>query len=120
MNKRRLLLVDDEPEILELLTLSFPDFDCEIALNTVSALEILGKVHIDVLITDIKMPGESGLTLIERAKVMSPGLGVIVITGHHQETPAEVKDKVHHWILKPFRRQAIREAVLSAFAEPER
>ena len=112
MSKPRLLLVDDEEEILDLLTLSFPECECVTALNTASALDKLRGGHFDALITDIRMPGESGLVLIERAKTNDPALVVVVITGHHQEKPAEMMDKVHHWIHKPFKRQAIREAVL--------
>jgi two-component system response regulator YesN len=112
--KPKLLLVDDEPEILELLNLTFRDFESETALNTESTLELLRTRHFDVLITDIKMPGESGLRLIDCAKKISPDLVVIVITGHHQEVPAAAKDKVSHWILKPFSIYAIREAVFSS------
>ena len=85
--KPRLLFVDDEVEILELLVLMFRDCESETALNTESALEILRKEQFDVLVTDIKMPGASGLSLIESAKKMSPDLAIVVITGHHQEMP---------------------------------
>ena len=110
----RLLLVDDEPEILELLRLTFRDFDTESALNTESALEALRARHFDVLITDIKMPGTPGLGLIDSAKKISADIVVIVITGHYQEMPSEANGKVDHWILKPFSIQSIRRAVLSS------
>ena len=71
--KPRLLFVDDEPEILELLVLMFRDCESETALNTESALEILRKKHFDVLVTDIKMPGAGGLSLIDSAKKMVNG-----------------------------------------------
>jgi DNA-binding NtrC family response regulator len=116
MNRGRLLLVDDEEEILDLLRLSFREFESVTAINTAAALDALRQSDFDVLITDIRMPGESGLSLIERAKAANPALIVVVITGHHQEMPAEIKDKVHHWILKPFKRQAIRDAVLGELA----
>jgi DNA-binding NtrC family response regulator len=115
MNRKlRLLLVDDEAEILELLTLIFRDCDSKTALNAESALEALRGNDFDVLITDIKMPGGLGLGLIDSAKQISPNLAVIVITGHYQEMPKDTTERVHRWILKPFTSQAIREAVLSA------
>jgi YesN/AraC family two-component response regulator len=113
--KPKLLFVDDEPEILELLVLMFRDCESETALNSETALEILRKTQFDVLVTDIKMPGAGGLSLIDAAKNMSPNLGIIVITGHHQEMPEGTETKVHKWILKPFNRETIREAVMSAF-----
>jgi len=66
--KPKLLLVDDERDILEFLVRVFRDCDSETALNAQSALEALQKQQFDVLVTDIKMPGGSGLNLIETAK----------------------------------------------------
>jgi DNA-binding NtrC family response regulator len=113
--KPKLLFVDDEPEILELLVLMFRDCESETALNTESALEILQKRHFDILVTDIKMPGAGGLSLIDSAKKMLPGLAIVVITGHHQEIPEDTRKKVHQWLLKPFSRETIRNALMSAF-----
>jgi DNA-binding NtrC family response regulator len=112
--KPKLLFVDDEPEILELLTLMFRDCESETALNTEAALEILRKKQFDVLVTDIKMPGAGGLSLIDSAKKMCPNLAIIVITGHHQEMPEDTNQKVHQLLLKPFSRETIRAAVTSA------
>jgi YesN/AraC family two-component response regulator len=112
--KPRLLIVDDEREILDFLMLVFRDCEAETALNTESALEALRKKRFDVLITDIKMPGSLGLTLIDSAKENWPETAIVVITGHYQEMPAEIEGKVHQWILKPFTIETIREAVMSS------
>jgi len=113
--KPRLLFVDDEPEILDLLVLIFRDCESQTALNTESALEILRRQRFDVLVTDIKMPGAGGLYLIDSAKKMAPDLSIVVITGHHQEMPEDTSAKVHQWLLKPFSGETIRAAVMSAF-----
>lgn len=110
----KLLLVDDERDILEFLVRVFRDCDCETALNTQSALEALQKQQFDVLVTDIKMPGGSGLNLIETAKSNWPNMSIVVITGHYQEMPAEIDKKVHQWLVKPFSVQSIRDAVMGA------
>jgi DNA-binding NtrC family response regulator len=112
--KPKLLIVDDEQDILELLVRVFRDCDCATALNAQSALEALQKQQFDVLVTDIKMPGGSGLNLIETAKTNWPDISIVVITGHYQEMPAEIGKKVHQWIVKPFTVQSIRDAVMSA------
>ena len=110
----KLLLVDDEQELLEFLSLVFRDCDSQTAVNADAALELLRKTRFDVLITDIRMPGSSGLSLIDSAKKMWPDLPIIVITGHYQEMPPGIEQKIHRWILKPFSIEAIREAVKSS------
>ena len=112
--KVKLLFVDDERDILEFLVRVFRDCDSEIALNAQSALEFLRKQQFDVLVTDIKMPGGSGLNLIETAKANWPDISIVVITGHYQEMPPEIDKKVHQWIVKPFSVQSIRDTVMSA------
>jgi DNA-binding NtrC family response regulator len=112
--KAKLLLVDDEQDILEFLVRVFRDCDCETALNAQSALEGLQKQQFDVLVTDIKMPGGSGLDLIETAKTNWPDISIVVITGHYQKMPAEIDKMVHQWIVKPFSVQSIRDAVMGA------
>jgi DNA-binding NtrC family response regulator len=113
-DKAKLLIVDGERDILDFLVAVFGDFNSETALNAASALEALQKERFDVLITDIKMPGGSGLNLIDSAKNIRPDLPIIVITGHYQEVPPDTNEKVHQWILKPFSVGDIREAVNSA------
>ena len=117
--KPKLLFVDDEQEILDFLVLVFRDCDSKTALNAESALEALRSERFDVLITDIKMPGATGLSLIDSAKEMWPALPIIVITGHYKEMPADAEAKIHRWILKPFNIPAIREAVMSSIRQGE-
>ena len=112
--KRRLLIVDDEEEILEFLVRVFRDFESKTALSAESALDILQHERFDVLVTDIRMPGAGGLSLIDSAKRIWPDLPIVVITGNYQEMPPAVKDKVHHWIVKPFTVETIRKAVAGA------
>ena len=110
----KLLFVDDEEEILDLLVLAFRDCDSRRALDMDRALEALNREQFDVLVTDIKMPGGSGFDLIEAARRTHPELPIVVITGHHQEMTDDTKANVHQWILKPFNIEAIREAVIGA------
>lgn len=107
--RRRLLLVDDEAEILELLKLTFHDFDVETALNADAALHLLEARPFDAILTDVRMPGQSGLSLIDRAIAQCPGIAVIVMTGHHQDAASD--SRVARWILKPFSISEIRATV---------
>lgn len=112
--KPRLLFVDDEQEILDFLALVFRGCECATALSAEAALELLRRERFDVLVTDIKMPGGTGLGLIDDAKGICPDLPIIVITGHYQEMPDGAQEKVRDWILKPFGIETIRGAVMKA------
>ncbi len=82
--KPSLLLVDDEPEILDLLgrQLTNRQFKTYTASSGKEALNILESEQIDILVTDVRMPGMDGIELLEAAKGMRPELEAIVITGH--------------------------------------
>ncbi|MDR1540789.1 MAG: response regulator [Clostridiales bacterium] len=86
---RRLLLVDDEPYIVDLLYEMFSqktDLDLEIckAYTSQEALDWLGRVEIDVVLSDIRMPGMSGLELIGRIRESWPLCRVILLTGYRK------------------------------------
>ena len=107
--RHRLLFVDDEAEILELLKLTFHDFDVETALNADAALDLLRTNRFDAILTDVRMPGQSGLTLIDRAIALCPDMAVIVMTGQHHEAASD--RRVARWVLKPFSITGIRATV---------
>jgi two-component system, cell cycle response regulator CpdR len=84
---RAVLIVDDEPLILEVTAEMLEDLGCDVV-TAASAAEALAKLvadqRIEILITDINMPGMSGYELAEKAKQTREGLQVIVLSG--QET----------------------------------
>jgi len=108
-SRHRLLCVDDEAEILELLKLTFHDFHVETALNADAALDLLRAHRFDAMLTDVRMPGQSGLSLIDRAVTLCPDIAVIVMTGHHHDAGSD--RRVARWILKPFSIIGIRATV---------
>ncbi len=84
--KMRILIVDDEPTLLESISrgLFLYGFDSIKATHAGMAMELLNSEigpNIDVLITDLTMPGKSGAELIELAHCVRPNLPVIVISG---------------------------------------
>lgn len=85
----RLLLVDDEKEILDWLYELFqdvPDLELDVykALSGFEALDILAKTKIDVVVSDIKMPGMSGLQLLEKIRGRWPMCRVVFLTGYNE------------------------------------
>ena len=107
--QHRILVVDDEASIRELLskTLSLAEYDVETAADGNDALARLRDMtqRYDLVIADLKMPGMDGLMLIRQVKRLRPDLPVIVITGFSTEVSAieAINLGVSGYLTKPFR-----------------
>src|SRR4051812_4250074 len=105
MNMPRLLIIDDEPMVLEVLRrlLVEPGRDVEVASGPETALEIAGRMEIDVALVDKNLLGASGLDLSRKLKAAQPGLEVILITGYASlETAVEaVQIGAFDYLTKP-------------------
>jgi CheY-like chemotaxis protein len=78
-----ILLVDDESELRDVLVtiLAEPGHTVLMASDGYEALRILVERRVDLLITDVKMPGISGFELARQAKLMRPDLHILYISG---------------------------------------
>ena len=80
----RLLVADDEKYLREKVSsnVDWQKYNCQVfqAKDGYEALTILKEENIDILVTDIRMPGMTGIELIRRAREQNPGLRVIVIS----------------------------------------
>ena len=83
MTERRVLAVDDEQETCDLLKMSLEREGYAVTTSTSAeqALELVGSVDFDLVITDLSMPEMGGLELCERVLGTRPNVPVIVITG---------------------------------------
>jgi CheY-like chemotaxis protein len=81
---RRVLVVDDDLLVLEILAYMLAELGCD-TLTARSPDEALGTIAndqtIEILISDINMPGLAGLDLAERARAYRPELKIILVTG---------------------------------------
>ncbi len=101
-----MLIVDDEPRLLRVLRLGLPDHGFEVltAANGQEALKILFDKHVDVVITDVRMPVMDGVEFIyemERLGIKIP----IIVTTAHADVDTAVKTLKHgacDYIRKPF------------------
>ncbi|MDP8234597.1 MAG: response regulator [Candidatus Saelkia tenebricola] len=105
-NKGKILFVDDDAGILDVVSdfLTLENFEITTVNEGDKALEMLKSSEFDLLITDIKMPGLSGLEVLKKAKEINNEVPVIVVTGFaSMETAIEaVKDGAYDYITKPF------------------
>jgi excisionase family DNA binding protein len=117
----RVLVVDDEAAIRDLLskTLALAEYDVDLAPDGRTALERLRIISYDLLITDLKMPGVDGLTVIREARRLKADLPVIIITGYSNEASAieAVNLGVSGYLTKPFRVPRVLAAASKALGE---
>jgi len=78
----KILIVDDEPFVREILSrwLDSEGYNCHVAANAEQAWQPLQRGDFSLLVTDIRMPGKSGIELLAMAKEQFPDLAVIMVT----------------------------------------
>ncbi|HWT77649.1 MAG TPA: response regulator [Candidatus Methylomirabilis sp.] len=112
----RILIIDDERIVCERLTHALEKFGFEVEAYTDSqqALDRIAGHRFDVLVTDIKMRGPSGIDVLHFVRENHPHTKVIVITGFATvETAREVmKGGAVDFIPKPFRMSQLRDLIL--------
>ncbi|MGB3092371.1 MAG: sigma-54 dependent transcriptional regulator [Candidatus Zixiibacteriota bacterium] len=106
MIKARILVVDDEEIVLKSCRKILEGGGHEVltVLSGQGAFDILEKEPIDIVITDIKMPGIDGIQVLERVKEKYPDIAVIMITGYStvQSAVQAMKLGAFEYIPKPF------------------
>jgi two-component system, NtrC family, response regulator HydG len=111
----RILVVDDAPDTLELVrrNLVMRGYRVRTASGTREALAMLDDAPVDLVITDIRMPGRSGLELIREARVRRPDIEIIVITGYATIEGAVEALHIGAWdyLSKPFTDEELLQAV---------
>ena len=91
---KRLLVVDDEPEICEFLKAFFEDrdYDVRTASSGLEALQMLETDPPQLMLLDIHMPGMDGMNVLRRVKASYPKIKVIMVTA------IETRDKIEEAI----------------------
>jgi DNA-binding NtrC family response regulator len=109
------LLVDDETRILSALrrTLRREGYDILTAESVTEALRILGSREVDLVLTDQKMPGMSGLEFLEQVAQRHPAVARLLITGWPEEIPAAQIERlgIRALIPKPWDDDQLRSAL---------
>jgi DNA-binding response OmpR family regulator len=108
------LVVDDEPDIRKMLSLMLrtAGFEVTVAENAQQALALVLELNFDAVVTDIRMPRDSGVDLLFWIKEHRPSLPVFLITGNIERAEfPEVREMSAGLFPKPFSPRALVEAV---------
>jgi len=105
MSEYRVLLVDDEEELVSTLAerLEYRGFEAQYATTGQTALKMLREQSFDVVVIDLKLPGMSGLELLGTIGAAYPNLPILMVTGHGSGQPeaSEVPTGAYDLLPKP-------------------
>jgi len=112
------LIVDDEPSNLDSLERTFAKEGWRVrtAASGAEALEILRRERVEVIVTDLMMPGMSGEELLRAARALSPETEVVLMTayGTVEAAVSAMKEGAYDFITKPLKRHAVVKSVRQA------
>jgi DNA-binding NtrC family response regulator len=115
---KTILVVDDEAGYRDLLSLELGacGFKLLTACDGVQALETIGSTHVDLVITDIRMPHMNGIDVLRAVKSSFPDMPVILMTGYSVEDRAEAaRSEACAFLRKPFEMSELKTVVQAAF-----
>jgi len=118
---KRVLVVDDEPMIVSLLStiLREKGWDVTESQSGSDGIDQLDRASFDVILTDLVMPGESGIDLLRAAKEIHPDVEVILMTGYaNADTAIEaMRNGAFHYIMKPLKTDDVMSLVEKAYSQ---
>ena len=119
--KKRVLFVDDEPNILQgLRRMLHPlrqEWDMTFAGSGQEALECLGHTPVDVVVSDMRMPGMDGAQLLTHIKIQYPHIVRIVLSGHSDhEMSLRSVGPAHQYLAKPCDAMTLKATIARACA----
>src|SRR5439155_17541156 len=104
-SRGRLLVVEDEAYVRDSLVavLRAKGFDAEPAVSAAQALAHVARAPVDVVLSDLRMPGADGLELLRRLQASAPEVPVVILTGHGNVASAVecLKAGASDYVLKP-------------------
>jgi two-component system cell cycle sensor histidine kinase/response regulator CckA len=110
--RHRILLVEDEPFVREATCniIRSAGYEVEVAADALEALQLYSAIasSVDLVMTDIVLPGRSGLELCRDLWHTSPGLAVLLTSGYGEmEAPKGSSDTAAYYLAKPYSRASL-------------
>jgi len=116
--RARVLVVEDEAYVRDSLVavLRAKGFEAEPAASAAEAVALVAKAPVDLVLSDLRMPGADGLELLRRLQAVSPEIPVIILTGHGNVASAVecLKAGAADYVLKPADPEALEVSVQRA------
>jgi len=116
--KARLAVLDDERRMVDILAMVLrrEGYAVDVFTHPDAALDALRAEPFDLLLTDLKMPGTDGLSVLQRVKAMNPELPVILLTAHATVATAiaAMREGAFDYVEKPFDNDELKALVRRA------
>ena len=113
-----ILIVDDEPQVCDLMRDGLRSYglNCTAVTSAAEARDLLSSTSFQVLVTDVSMPGGSGMDLLRHVRTRQPDCRVVLVTGYTDT--ARLTEALHHgayeYVEKPFELRHLVEVVMRA------
>jgi DNA-binding NtrC family response regulator len=118
MMKEKILVVDDDVSVCEFLSILLEKEGYQVTTRNdgKKAMEAVKEENFDVVVTDIRLPGTSGLDLLGAIRDLDPTVPVIIMTGHSSEETAiqAVNNGAFYYLLKTTKREEIAQVIRKA------
>ena len=120
--KPAVLIVDDDPSVIRMLEMGLAD-DYEIVpvYEPAQTINVFSETAIDIVVSDIKMPGLSGFDILRSVKAANPLVEVILLTGElpDKSRPAvnALQSGAHDYLVKPVSMRILKSAIQQALAK---
>ena len=118
---KRILVVDDEPMIVSLLSsiLRSKGWDVTEARSGTDGIDQLDRGRFDVILTDLVMPGDTGIDLLRASKEIHPDVEVILMSGYATADTAieAMRNGAFHYIMKPLKPEEVVNLVEKAYSQ---
>ena len=115
----KILIVEDDPVLNQLLATRLKQDRYEVftASDGVEAMAIMEQAHIDLIVTDIMMPGLSGIGLIQELRQANYSLPILIVTAKNQMEDLEegFQSGADDYLVKPIRLQELSLRVAALF-----
>ena len=107
LHHERILIVDDEDQIRTLLArlLGAHGYECLTAESAAAARRLLKETHVALVLSDVNMPGESGIDFTREVLAHFPDTAVVMVTGMDDRSYADAAIELgaYGYVLKPFK-----------------
>lgn len=121
MKKKKILFVDDDPQMRELISDFFnvDEYSILVAENGKRALDQITNFEFDAVITDLRMPEMDGLALLREIRALDPIVPVILITafGSIESAVEAIKDGATNFVPKPFKINTLKAIIDKAIEQ---